>query len=124
MYSWYRKLSLKLNIVHEIWHYLAARALGVRAELHPTHVRIWTKNPWKSITVTLAPIVVGFLLWLIFVVMSLNAQSRGMLFLSFVFLILWQIGCIYDYRNLWRKIRRLNGKGGAGAEPTDPVASP
>lgn len=80
---------------HELCHYVAARLLGVTAELHNASVRSYPKNVTQSVIITSAPAVVGF------VVMALLIPTRWWIEAISVN-VAWQAGCYGDYRRIWR----------------------
>ena len=55
-------LIVALTIHHELWHYLAARALALPARIEPGVTRYSAEYDWQRVIVLLAPAVVGLAL--------------------------------------------------------------
>jgi len=85
--------------LHEFFHWLAARALGLRASIvvNPSKRFAYTdvdlETDWQEVIVALAPAMAGLLLML----WPIGLGS----FSSWALLVLWQIGCLHDFAQVW-----------------------
>lgn len=89
---------------HELCHYIAARLLGIEAELHITYVRTWPKDSvWRDTIVTLAPSIFGLLTWGIMIWVDYNKGLYYLTVCGFILNLWWQYTCKGDYKQVWAK---------------------
>jgi hypothetical protein len=85
---------------HEIWHYLAARALGLRTSLVPGATLFEPTSRWKSLLVLMAPATVG-LIWPLACLPALQWASHYSGSVNWTLLIVvvvgWWSGCVGDF---------------------------
>jgi hypothetical protein len=72
---------------HEVWHYAAARALGLRVEIGPAVCRYRARADWQRLVVLLAPAAVG-------------------IFIPGLWRWAWWAGCLGDFMDTARILRR------------------
>ena len=89
---------------HEIWHYLTARGLGLRASLVPGATLFERTARWKSILVLMAPATLGLawpLVWL--PVLQWLSHDPGPVNWTLVIasLLAWWSGCAGDFVDAW-----------------------
>jgi hypothetical protein len=98
---------------HEIWHYLAARALGLRASLVPGATLFERTVRWKSVFVLMAPATVG-LVWPLVWLPVLQWVSRYPGSMNWTLLIVcvlaWWSGCLGDFIDSWLLVARRENK--------------
>lgn len=98
---------------HEVWHYLAARGLGLRARLAPGATLFERTAGWKSLVVLLAPATVG-LVWPLAWLPGLQwlAHYPGSLnwMLWLVTVLAWWSGCAGDFVDSWLLVARQENK--------------
>ncbi len=98
---------------HEIWHYLTARGLGLRATLVPGATLFERTARWKSILVLMAPATVGLvwpLIWL--PVLQWLSRYAGQVnwTLLIVSILAWWSGCAGDFVDTWLLVARQENK--------------
>lgn len=87
--------------IHEIWHYIPAKLLGVKSELHLTYIDFETEIPeWQDRIILLTPSVFGFTIWLVWTGFAYYRGSYLMILDALFVNIVWQLGCLGDYRLL------------------------
>jgi hypothetical protein len=94
---------------HEIWHYLAARALGLRARLVPGATLFERTARWKSVFVLMAPATVGLvwpLAWLPVLQWASHYPGSVNWTLLAVSLLGWWSGCVGDFIDSWLLVAR------------------
>ncbi len=94
---------------HEIWHYLVARLLGLRARLVPGATLFDPTTRWKSVAILMAPATVGLvwpLLWL--PVLHWVSGRPGSIdwLLATVMVLGWWGGCLGDFIDSWLLVAR------------------
>src|SRR5262245_7765120 len=98
---------------HEIWHYLAARGLGLRASLVPGATLFERTTRWKSMIVLMAPATLG-LVWPLAWLPLLQWLSRYPGTVNWLLLITsllgWWSGCVGDFVDAWLLIARQESK--------------
>jgi hypothetical protein len=98
---------------HEVWHYLAARALRLRTRLVPGMTLFEPTTRWKSIFILMAPATVG-LLWPLACLPLLQCASHfsGSVnwALATVTVMGWWAGCAGDFIDSWLLLRREEKK--------------
>ncbi len=106
------RLMLGLVWLHEIWHYLAARALGLyaRIELERGLTHFHYEEDWQAIVVDLAPAVPGVAGMLAFATLALSSESLlpqlGWGAMS-VLMVGWILAGYYDFKLVRRHVRRI-----------------
>ncbi|MBX3046998.1 MAG: hypothetical protein KF698_08390 [Anaerolineales bacterium] len=98
-------------LLHESLHYLAARILGVEAELvvrpeeRQAYIRVTAAKPWQDLFITLAPAAFGLLASpLVLTQAAAENTSAKVLLLSAW--ILWMAACWQDYVDAWSVLRQ------------------
>lgn len=84
------RLVFWLTWPHEVFHYLAARALGLPARFEVGRVIYWPKTNGQRLVVLLAPAVLGLLV----------------LWPSWQLTWLWLAGCTGDFLDAWKIVSR------------------
>lgn len=98
---------------HEIWHYLAARLLGLRARLVPGATLFDPTTRWKSIAVLMAPATIGLvwpLMWLPIVQALSGRPPVTDWFLLAVMILGWWGGCLGDFIDAWLLLAKGESK--------------
>ncbi len=110
MLTSFRKLVFWAALPHEIFHYLAARLLGLETYLDAgiTWVR---KGPrWKSLLAALAPAFVGLVMLSFFVwgyfTKAITSEQRTAWLLWIVFALSWLTACGQDFLAVIRLLKR------------------
>jgi hypothetical protein len=98
---------------HEIWHFLAARALGLHARLIPGATLFDRTARWKSVVVLMAPATVGLvwpLAWLPLLqwVSHYPGAVNGTLLI--VSVLGWCSGCAGDFIDSWLLVAHQENK--------------
>jgi len=89
---------------HEVWHYLAARGLGLRAKLVPGATLFERTARWKSIVVLMAPATFGLvwpLAWLPALQWLSHYPGPVNWLLWVVTVLAWWSGCAGDLVDSW-----------------------
>jgi hypothetical protein len=98
---------------HEIWHFLAARALGLRASLVPGATLFERTSRWKSIAVLMAPATVGLvwpLAWLPVLQWASHYPGSVNWALLVVSVLGWWSGCVGDFIDSWLLVAHQENK--------------
>jgi hypothetical protein len=98
---------------HEIWHYLAARALGLRASLVPGATLFPRTARWKSVFVLMAPATVGLvwpLVWLPVLQWASRYPGSVNWTLLIVSVLAWWSGCLGDFIDSWLLVAHQENK--------------
>ena len=103
-----------IGLPHEIFHYLAARLLGVKAWIGIGATDIERCTLWKEVVIALAPAVVSLLAmfscgWQAATAILLPVRAIWSLWL--LSSILWFLACGKDFVGVWRLLRRDNFAG-------------
>jgi hypothetical protein len=98
-------LSLPYIIVHELCHYVPARLLGMRPELHLRHCHITLGGRHYPDThiplVTLAPALLGLSTFLAAAVLAIATKVWFLLLFDLVFHMMWWSMCLRDFDDVW-----------------------
>ena len=98
---------------HEVWHFLAARALGLRTRLVPGLTLFEPTTRWNSLIILMAPATVG-LLWplacLPFLQWASHFSGSVNWPLVTVTLLGWWAGCAGDFIDAWLLLTREESK--------------
>lgn len=103
----FERLLAPVGLIHEIWHYLAAKLFGFEARLGFTEVVIVRHGDpdWRHYIVALAPAFVGLVVFSLIIsiclLLGLHWPAIGFVFVGLG----WQWGCEYDWRKVvkWMK---------------------
>ncbi|RPJ58490.1 MAG: hypothetical protein EHM12_07765 [Dehalococcoidia bacterium] len=97
------------GLIHEIWHYLAARLLGFEARLYCERVTIicYGDSDWRELAVALAPAVVGWVGFIVVAGILWILQIYTAALFAVVPLTFWQLLllCSDDYHQTWRQVK-------------------
>jgi hypothetical protein len=105
-----KRAAAPVTWLHEFMHYVAARALGVKAEIQGDRMVTEPASPWKNVVITLVPVIPGVVVFVLSLIGWANtgwgmthpdlAWSCGA-WVGFW----WVAACYYDFVYVWKYLR-------------------